>query len=176
MAVSGQDGWGEYVTVRQVQKLQAAGFEGSSPRAPADGAASTPGILFAEIASAAGCLELTLLPSLSLCNDLPSPLSCQMQSPQALSFGSADSRLFILPGRDTAINCTWTPDESLQLQLGSSQVQATDTLGACTPFQQRFKHKWPALKSSYVSNLLGSSHVWTLSCRQQMSVGLYHWQ
>lgn len=107
----------------QVQRVQAAGFEGSSPkRGPDEAATPSPGTLYAEVLQNPGELLLTFWSSVRLCNDLPFLLSCQVEGHQLDFDASACESTDILPGIEAPLTTSQTPNECLRLQLKASKV------------------------------------------------------
>lgn len=123
----------------QVQRVQAAGFEGSSPkRGPDEAATPSPGTLYAEVSQNPGELVLTFWSSFRLCNNLPFPLSCQVEGHQLDFDTSAYESLDILPGIEAPLTTSQTPNECLRLQLKGSKVSQRERY-ICSQSQMRLK-------------------------------------
>lgn len=107
----------------QAHRLQAAGFEGSSPRTPAEASMQPSGILYAQISLCAGSIQLDIWPALMLFNNLPFKLSCKSMTSQPTSFAApATETEEIQPGSEAALSCTGASDECLALRLTNAEV------------------------------------------------------
>ena len=111
-----------------MQRVQTAGFEGSSPRrGPDEAAIPSPGTLYADISETLGELAVTFWSPLRLCNDLPFQLSCQLEGHQ-LDFGMpVIEAVDILPGMETPLVVSQTTNERLKLQLKTNKVGSRKT-------------------------------------------------
>ncbi len=106
-----------------MQRVQTAGFEGSSPRrGPDEAVISPPGILYAGVSQAPGELVLTVWSPMKIANDLPFPLSVQVESHQFDLDKPPTAAVEVLPGAECPLKVSQSSDERLRMQLKGSKV------------------------------------------------------